>query len=390
MTNPIKYLPLLLLFTGCGPETGVPPVVSITAPAPDTLVTGAVPVVIDAPEAARVELRARVAGSTGRGVLLGLSTSLPHRISAPTAHLPNGAKLEWLAEGRSSSGTTGVSQPLPVQVANSNTPALEYALAFTVPVLGPLAAATGPAAPLAALPSLKLGLSLSQTLAATSLRPPSCNPACALAPARAASTTAPQAALKRSLILELRWSPFVANDVQGYGLRLSRQGLVGPYDNLAEIATSNSNIGEQSDSRLLTAEIGDEVTGAVSVLRGPNLSESAYSNARSTRFLAPQVASSPNNDQVVPSGRPRFGWTTTPGAGGYVVYLFDRSPLEDGARRLWISGQQATSELATSYPSTGNPLAPGSYWWWVAGIAFGADGRATAFSLSDPRRLIVP
>jgi hypothetical protein len=191
----------------------------------------------------------------------------------------------------------------------------------------------------------------------------------------------------RDLVAEWAWTPVVG--AAGYSIKLSSKSLAGDFDEVGRPAATTSTSGLQKYSKLLTANPGDAVFGAITSMTGAGSEESDLSNADVAVFLPAQTALSPKNDEVVDSFS-EFDWDITAGADGYLYYVYDKNPWASDAKLKCTNYPYSTDQHAVSISDKCADLLPGTYYWWVAGVSFNNLGKVDAFSYSDPATFVVP
>lgn len=374
MTRPLLIAFLAMgLLVACTSTDTTPPSLAITSPSSGSPVSGTVSVLASASDdvgVSRLDIYARAKGSSSRGIMVGSAVKEPFVVSWNTLAQPNQAELELVAVGRDAGGNEGESPPVAVRTQNSGVPSLQLVTAFTIP--------PDPNMRAASLDGLPLPVEASEVLPPVGLELRSL-PSLELVP---------QATGERDYILEWQWEPF-ASGADGYGVYLGSDDLAGPYEVQVRQAAS-AGAGAQKYSRPLEAQAGDSFHGVVTAITNGATTESGFSNADSATFLPAQEGVSPVEGASVVGGRPTLTWTATPGAVGYLYYIYDRNPWEAGATLLWGNFPQAVSNLNAVYPSEREALPSGDYWWWVAGVSFDGRGKADGFTFSEPRRFVVP
>ena len=382
----LRFSPLLLLLSllaacGAGGDDSAPPLVSILSPASGSPVSGTATVQVGADDdrgVTNVKLYVRGRGSEEEGVQVASTTEgPPYVLSWYTPGQPNLSDLELVAVARDTGGNESTSDPVAVRVQNSNVPTLQLLTAFTLPPGDPVAtqgvggflpSSLLPGGPAAVLPPA--GIDLAKVTTSDALT----------------SSLSPQAG-ERSYVLEWNWEPFLTG-ADGYGVYLSSD-LAGPYE-LQGRYSATAGSGVQKHSRTVEAGPGSGFHGTVTAVTSGATAETGFSNADGTTFLAAQEAVSPADGVSVPTGRPTLAWSATPGAAGYLYYLYDKNPWEAGATLLWSNFPNSTEGRTATLPAGHEALSSGTYWWWVAGVSFDARGKADGFTFSEPRRLVVP
>ena len=383
LKRPLFTLGLASLLTACGGgDDSAPPIVSIISPAAGSPVSGTATVQVSAADdvgVSRVKLFVKGQGSEGDGVQVGSTTQgPPYVISWYTPGQPNFASLDLVAVAEDSGSNESPSDPVEVRVQNGGVPSLQLLTAFTLPP------DTTVGAQKVGLAEARVPSSLLATPAEVVLPPDDID----LANVALHASLEPQQIDNRDTILEWQWEPYTSG-ADGYGVYLADKNLAGPYA-LQGRFSATAGTGAQKHSRPIEARAGDQYFGTVTAVTNSASSETGFSNADSATFLPPQSSTAPTNDTTVSNGRPTLTWTGTPGAAGYLYYLYDKNPWEDGATLLWGNFPKSTSALNVAYPSDREPLASGTYYWWVAGISFDVNGKADAFTFSEPKRLVVP
>lgn len=368
--------PFLLFLAACSsPTDTLPAAVSITSPASGSPVSGTTTVQLSATDdvaVTSVKLYVRGKGSSARGVLVGTATQEPYVVSWYTLAQPNLSDLELVAVATDTGGNEGESAPVSVRVQNSNVPTLNLLTAYNLP----------------SDPSLATMAAASQSL---NVNTPTLG---ALPPTTSLSSLTPQSLTPlaeegRSYVLEWQWSPFVGS-ADGYGVYLSEEDLAGPYDLMVRQAASSGS-GVQAYSKVIPeAALGVKYHGVVSAVTGGATAEGGFSNADGASLLPTQSAVSPQDGQTVSGGRPAFTWQATPGAVGYLYYVYDKNPFEPNATLLYSNFPNSSAALAATYPAEQPALSSGTYYWWVAGVSFDTAGKADSFTFSEPRTLVVP
>jgi hypothetical protein len=409
---PLPILSLLLFFfSACTQPDTSPPQVEIKSPASGATLSGTVAVQVQAQDDSgidKVVVYARAKGSSAQGKEVGSST-LPSDnlflISFAAGALPNLAELELVAQTFDITGREAVSPAVPVKVSNAGAPTLSYLVAFTLPPKPTGQRVRGTGSWL--WPDGEEGrenILPDHVPTSGALRPLNHNPHLSAKVARPSTfdprplPVQPLAELPRTTALEWGWSPIPGAD--GYGIYLSKADLGGPYDLQVRQAASAS--GGQRYSKNVEARPGESFFGVLTVLSSGGSQEGVFSNADGTVFLSPQDSNTPADNQTLTDGRPTLSWTANPFAEakpnevGYLYYIFDKNPWEATAKLMQTNFPNSTDQLTVNYPTQddkGNPipaLAKGSYYWWVAGVTFNKEGKADAFSFSDPKRFVVP
>ncbi len=391
-------LPMLLV--ACPDGNGPKPTAAITSPANDASVSSTTPVQITALDetgVTKVQLYARSRGGTVKGVLVGSAVSKPFVLPWNTANVPNQAELELYTVATNTAGTEGASDPVRVKTANAGLPSLSYLAAFTYP---PQPAASVSSQGLlnqsvSGLSARTLHLDPSSIKAPTgvNLETAALESARALSSLHRAPITASASGPRRqdlgsrTYALEWAWDPF--NNADGYGIYFSKTDLAGPYER--QINQSSSTAGTQKYSQTLTdATPGSTYYGLVTAITNTQTLETGYSNAAKSAFLPAQDSATPADGATVSDGKPTLTWTGTPGAVGYLYFVYDKSPWDDTASLKWSNAPASTASLSALYPSTQAKLTTGAYFWWVAAVSFDAQGHAQGFSFSDPKKFLVP
>ncbi len=363
----------LLALSACSSGDGTPPSLAILSPAAGSPVSGTTTVQVSTPENANVErvtLYARGAGSERRGRPVGSAVQgPPFVVSWNTTDVPNQAELELLAVGRDSDGDDGESDPVKVRVQNGGAPSLQLLTAFTI------------------APEPEAGFNV-QTLSglvnAAEVQPPAGFVAPSPLPDSALATMQTEGV--RDYVLEWQWEPYPS--AESYRIMRSDDDLVGPYEE-DRWQSAGAGTGAQKFSKTMDgAKAGDRFYGAVRAETEGQIT--GYSNADSATFLPPQGTTAPDDGARVDNGRPVLSWPATPGADGYLYYLYDRDPWAEGATLLWSNFPQSDAGRSASYPGSRDALPSGTYSWWVAGISFDANGKADGFTFSEPRSFQVP
>lgn len=389
-----RYLPFLtlpLLLTACPPsDDPIAPVAAITSPANDQSVSGTTAIQIDANDnnaVSRVAVYMRSQGSSEQGILIGSAISRPFVVSWNTSRVPNNANLELVAVAEDFAGNKGSSTPVRFRTNNANVPNLVYLVAYTLPPNG-----TAPS-----------GASLKQQSANTQNN--WVNPSKVLAPVGTTQTDVKtaktalekrlqtQAALLtgRSTVIEWAWQPFGSAD--GYGAYIAPK-LEGAYTlNGRQSAVVSAALQKRSPT-LTNISVGDTFYGTITAVTNNATLEGGFSNADGTSFLPPQESASPSGGQSVIGGRPTLTWNALPGAIGYLYRIYTKDPLNQQADPICSNGDASIAQLSVFYP-TNSPNCPsqllaGTYYWWVAGVAFDAQLKADAFSFSSVRTFVVP
>ena len=369
---------LCLALAACNSGDGTPPALAILSPAAGSPVSGTTTVQVSTPENAdveRVTLYARGAGSERRGRQVGSAVQgPPFVVSWNTTDVPNLAELELVAVGRDKDGDDGESDPVAVRVQNGGAPTLQLLTAYTI--------APEPEG----VDALGVSRKLSELVNAAEVRPPL--EATPITDKSESTLETTQAEAVRDYVLEWQWEPFA--EAESYRVMSSTSDVVGPYRE-DRWQSAGAGTGAQKFSKTLEgAQAGDRFYGAVRALTGGNSQETGYSNADAATFLPPQGATAPEDGARVDNGRPVLSWPATPGADGYLYYLYDRDPWAEGAVLLWSNFPQSDGGRTASFPANRDALPSGTYGWWVAGISFDANGKADGFSFSEPRSFQVP
>jgi hypothetical protein len=290
-----------------------------------------------------------------------------------TTGQPNQASLELVAVGIDPQGREGTAPPLEVKTQNGNVPAFKLLAAYTI-------------SPSSASASLEAS-SLPSHVNVADVQPPSDILPSTYSKFESATEINPLQA-NRNYILEWLWEPY--SSATGYGIYASSQDIAGPYEQQIKQAGTAAG-GLQKYSKIMpNALAGNTYYGSITSFTDNGVFETGLSNADKATFLSPQEVISPAPNTQIPGGVPTFNWQATPGAVGYLYYVYDRNPWEKGATLLWSNYPNSTSALNVAYPATNGPLKSGSYWWWVAGVSFDNNAKADAFSFSDPRNFVVP
>ncbi len=380
-------LPVLL--TACPDASGPKPTAAITSPANDANVSSTTPVQITALDESgitKVQVFARARGGTTKGVQVGSAVSKPFVIPWNTASVPNQADLELYTVATNTAGNEGASDPVRVKTANAGLPSLSYLAAFTYP---PQPAASVSSQSVSGLSARTLHLDPSSIKApvGVNLETAALESARALSSLRSNPNFHPQDLGSRTYALEWAWDPF--NNADGYGIFFSKTDLAGPYER--QINQASSTAGTQKYSQaLMDATPGSTYYGLVSAITNALTLETGYSNAGKSAFLPAQDSATPADGATVSDGKPTLTWTGTPGAVGYLYFVYDKSPWDDTASLKWSNAPASTASLSALYPSTQAKLTIGTYFWWVAAVSFDAQGHAQGFSFSDPKKFLVP
>jgi hypothetical protein len=168
--------------------------------------------------------------------------------------------------------------------------------------------------------------------------------------------------------------------------------MAGPFEDYSRCIGASATTGTQkADFALTEGKAGEAYFGIVKgVMNATSGQQTGASNADKTVLLPGQNVSTPAPNAMVAGGRPTLTWTQTSGAVGYLYYVYDKNPWETGATLLWSNFPKSTDKLTASYPLEKGALTSGTYWWWVAGVSFDQNGKADAFSFSDPQSFQVP
>jgi len=391
MNNPKTFLvPFLMLgvFTSCE-QSGPPLSAVIVTPASNATVSGTTAVQVSVPDKATVtsvRVYARGTGEKGLGTLLGSANRAPYVVSWATGSTPNGDGLEVYAVASGPGSSDGMSDPVPVRVSNPDAPALNYLVAYNLPA------------------SVQAG-----SLGIKATRPPRLNPAlvhadstssavqtqvkssAVLSPQFVTSLTDPLPSEARDLTVEWAWSPYAG--ANGYDILLSKTSLAGPFTTVqSQVAVPTGT--QKFPLPLADAKPGDRVYGVVAALTNNATDRSSFSNAGAASFLQNQQSASPADKQVVSDGRPVLSWLPLSGADAYLFFLCNKTCSDQDATDLWSSynGKSFISQttLSAFYPASWQPLASGTYSWWVAGVKYNNQSQAVAFSYSSLRTLVVP
>ncbi|MBZ9751732.1 hypothetical protein K7W42_12765 [Deinococcus sp. HMF7604] len=360
-----------MLLSSCG-DGGPPPTVAVVTPANDAVLSGttAVQVSLDDEVKGEVRVYARKRDSKETGVLIGSANSRPYLIRWNTAAYPVGSDLEIYAKGLVD-GAEGVSTPVRVTLQNASAPTLEYLVAYN-------------------LPADFSALAVESRSPFSRLDPHQIRGASAAVPVAAVSSASLQAqvATNRTLWAEWSWKP--VDGATGYRVLMSKKSVAGPYEVMKNQAASAGSVAsERFQVQLKDSDIGDRVYGTVRSL-GTATAESATSTAGAAVFLDAQQVASPANGQTVADGRPILTWPALQGVSGYLFFVCDRPCTRDGAKTVWTNyPDKLTSDLSAVYPAQSEPLLPGTYHWWVAGVRM-EGGKAVSLSYSEQRRLVVP
>lgn len=368
------------LLTACTSGPSTPPSVSLSSPAVGQTVSGTVSVQINAKADSgilKVGVYARGKGTSGDGVLVGSASSEPFVVSWFTPGFPNTADLELYARAESNNGSFSNSDPVAVKTSNSGAPTFSYLIGYTLPVQ-PSAAVQGQRSQVVGrLPGTSNPLEV---------RPPAgwfkSNPS---SPRLSSSSLAPQAASARSFVLRYGWNAVPA--ASGYRVWQSSSDIAGPYSNAVNQLAVGSGIQEYTPT-LQGSKPGDTYWGAVTAV--VNGSEGGYSNASQTVLLPYQGTSAPAANSTV-SNKPTLSWSPTSGVQGYLWYVSAKTQSAATASDwLCTNYPNSTDQLTSAYPASCAALAPGSYYWWVAGVSFNAQGVVQAYTFSDPVQFSVP
>ncbi|GGJ33093.1 hypothetical protein GCM10008938_19230 [Deinococcus roseus] len=328
----------------------------------------------------KVRVYAREKGSSQKGVLLGSASSSPYVISWPTYNIPNQVSAELYAEAIDESGMTGTSDAVYVKPVNPGLPQLSYFVAYTYPAATPAAA--------------------TQKLQDSDAQLPHAPTVGAVASGGKASShkiQKQQVAAQATPInvkYALRWGLLPVNTANEYYLYASTEDAVGTYKYVKKI-TATSTSSEQSGSAFVDKIITEAVTkdqnfhGMVTAKNASG--ESGLSNSMSTNFLVNQPLNlSPADGAQVASPQVTISWDELPEADEYLYYLYASDPTVGNPSALWTNYPKTTPNTNATYPAEKPALTKGTYYWWVAGVRFNADGRPTAFSFSKPTTFIVP
>jgi Bacterial Ig domain len=357
--------PLLLtaaLLMGCQPSTTkTPPSVKITNLEAGQVLTGTVTVKVNAseqPDIERVTLYARPAGTAGKGVAVGSSGAAPFDIAWFTARYPNASTAEVYAEATTAAGGRGTSPTVTVQLRQITAPLLRYVVTLSYPAV----ATTG-----------------SQML--TPARRPEIDPMnTRLAtgePHTPVATAAVKPQAEGAQITDLEWGWNAVEGADGYGIYLSMETPLGQYQRVRNQAATRQTV--QGTVHNVNGTPGQRYHGAVTEIR--QQTEGPMSNALSAPVLQAQQLVSPANGAVVGDGRPTLTWLGNADADGYQYFLYSQDPDKVRSVPVWTNDFAATRNLAALYPGDRPALAPGRYYWRVAGIRF-QDNVPVGYSFS--------
>jgi Bacterial Ig domain len=372
---------LLCVLVACPrPDDDRPPSVAIGQPANDATLTGTTTIQIDAQDSgtgvSKVSLYARGQDSTTKGVLVGTAVSKPYIVSwQPNTALgvPNATPLELVAIARDFAGNEDISSPVRVRTQNPGAPSFNFLTAFTYP------------------PDVQLTSNSSRVKSpgfdVRHLRPPN--------GISTQKTTIPrpqpQDVANRVFALEWEWSPTAG--VDGYCIYSSNADVAGAYTQ-HRCQNASSGAAKEKFSTLFKDVIpGNQYWGAITTVSSNRTVESGKSNADSATFLPPQDSATPADGSSVTDGRPTLTWTPTTGADGYVYFVFDRNPWEQGAVLKGTNYPRSTAKTSSAWVDGDNQplpvLPPGTYYWWVSGVSF-TGTNADALTFSEPKRFVVP
>jgi Bacterial Ig domain len=378
-----KYLLCLTAFalslTACPSDDSSKPSTAITSPASDASLSSTTPIQVDATDdkgVTRVEVFVRTRGATVQGLSVGTAVSKPYVVNWDTTGVPNNADLELVAVAEDAAGNRGESAPLRVRTSNPNLPSLNYLVAYSLPPR----------------PTKSRSGFMPGVLPSVIEAPANINLNASLEKAKLARLT-PRADPVRTLALEWSWQSFNSigpvSGVNGYSVWLGKSDLAGSYERLVNQAASTA--GTQTASKdFADARVGDTYYGAVRAIINNQSSETGFSNADGAMFPRAQEAATPLDGDTVSDGRPVLTWTPTPGAIGYLYFVYNKNPWEAGAQTIWTNSPKSTDQLSATFPADRAALASGTYYWWVAGVTFNALGKADAFAYSEPRRIVIP
>jgi Bacterial Ig domain len=389
--NPVYFRPMrrLLILSSCllglvacpKPDDATKPTVAIQQPAGDATITGAVTVQVDAQDSgsgiSKVSVYAMGQGAKGGGVLIGTAISKPYVIAwRPNEALgvPNAANLELIAVARDFAGNEETSAPVRVKTQNPGAASLNLVTAFTYP------------------PNVTLSSRGSNG------KPPAINAQGIQAPTGVSLETRAVPALRpldvANRVFALEWEWFPVAGVDGYCVYTSPTDLAGEYKQ-ERCQTASTGAAKEKFSKIVEGgATGAKFWGAVTTVSSNRTVESGKSNADGATFLPPQDSATPAEGASVTDGKPNLTWTPTTGASGYLFYVYDRNPWESGAVLKGTNFPKSTAATASTWSDGSNIALPvlssGTYYWWVAGVSFDAQGRADGISFSDPKRFTVP
>lgn len=364
----------LLTLTACSEPDANPPAISISSPAVGQTVSGTTQVQLSARDdsgIAKVSLYARGKGSSAEGVFVGSATAEPYVVSWATTAFPNQAELELYAKAEDSTGNFSQSDPTWVKTSNTASPSMSYLVGYTLPQSAiQTQSATAPN-----YAALATKLTPTQTI----LPPPNLQPT-----AVSRTSLSAQAATDRAFVIRFGWA--AVQGATGYRIWQSDKEITGPYKTIRNQLSVGSGIQEYTPT-LATAKAGDRYWGAITAV--VNSSEGNYSNADDTTLLPAQLVTSPAENSTA-DARPRLSWKATEGAQGYLFYISKKNQ-EEATAADWVctNAPYSTDRTEANYPSSCPALTPGTYYWWVAGIAFNSRVEVDAYTFSDSTRFMV-
>jgi Bacterial Ig domain len=392
LTFPLVIMCCALVLTAC--DDGIDkqaPRAAIASPVSNASLTGQGTAQITAADdigVTAVRLYAQGKDNSTNRVSLGSAVVEPFVIGFDTRRLPNGSEVQLVAVAEDGSGKLGESDPVNVQIANTDVPSLIGLYAFTLPTRN-----TAPSAIGNCTAATKLSSS-SHLSSPARLQPPAGITAQSIQQdrQRLEHLSQQQAANPYEVVLEWEWNSFggLAGATNGYGVYCAKN-QVGPYSVAIKQGASTGTT--QKFSKTMNAQIGDTLYGLVTPVTQNATVEGGYSNADTAIVLPVQEVSSPNDAASVPDGRPFFTFLNTAGTSGYFLEIWNKDPLMDnsGSRLMRLpTGDATTDQLNLSYPSSSNALVSGTYYWWVAGVSFNTAGKADSLTYSKPRTIVVP
>jgi hypothetical protein len=390
----------LISLTGCG-LLNTPPTVTLSGITAEEGVQAIKPVqisVVDDGTVSSVDLFVRLVGSTEPGIKVGSSSTpsgtategeegstTPFLIQWNTNTLPNITRLELYAVATDDSGLKGKSEVLIVNVINNSSPNMRYFASISIPLtqVNPASQESSTVSSSSIEPEHWIGRPLERIPLPEGILS---------IPARAKNTIYTSQKLfqsqvsSRNYVLEWAWDG--NSGVRGYNIYLSKNGLLGTYTKLTGLSSSASN-GLRQYRALIQPLATENYFGVVSTLT--NAGETARSNTYGTVFYpAPALGTV----GTLSEGKPTLNWTAPadPAILGYYFYVYKQNPLiVTDQTPIWTNSRGAsTSKLTATFPPTQDKLAAGTYFWWVAGIAFNELGGTSGFSFSDPQSFEIP
>lgn len=370
MTSKLQSSLLLLALTlsACtSPEAGTPLKVTIQNITSNQVLSGTmqVQVSVEGGTASNVTLYARDA--QGADLPITSTSTQPYTLSFYTRNYPNQTPFQLFARA-ASGGKGNDSASIPVIIQNDGAPQLQYFVTLTYP---------------------KVGLTTQSGQSQPPLRP-KVHPdkvrwtgKVERGKVMAQNTILPLSTA--SYVTDVEWGWKTVNNAYGYGIFLSETSNLGPFERIKNQAPGQQTL--QGAVHNIPTLPGKRYSGAITQLIGTT--ETAMSNAISSPILQAQDAISPTSGTSITDGKPTLTWMKNPDADAYQYFVYNRNPELAPVTPIWTNDTTATTELSVFYPTSREPLSPGTYYWRVAGIQF-RQGTPVAYSFSPVQSFRVP